>query len=25
MITTNNRIEGKKPLGPMLLPELKTV
>ncbi|GJU49677.1 retrovirus-related pol polyprotein from transposon TNT 1-94 [Tanacetum coccineum] len=25
MITTNNRIEGRKPLGPMLLPQLKTV
>ncbi|GJR69801.1 putative reverse transcriptase domain-containing protein [Tanacetum coccineum] len=25
MITTNNRIEGKKPSGPMLLPQLKTV
>ncbi|GJY50041.1 hypothetical protein Tco_0439997 [Tanacetum coccineum] len=25
MITTNNKIEGRKPLGPMLLPQLKTV
>ncbi|GJV92150.1 putative reverse transcriptase domain-containing protein [Tanacetum coccineum] len=25
MITTNNRIEGRKPLGPMLLPQLKTM
>ncbi|GKA16690.1 hypothetical protein Tco_0696527, partial [Tanacetum coccineum] len=25
MITNNNRIEGKKPLGLMLLPQLKTV
>ncbi|GKE02905.1 hypothetical protein Tco_1390888 [Tanacetum coccineum] len=25
MITANNRIEGKKPSGPMLLPQLKTV
>ncbi|GKE80237.1 hypothetical protein Tco_1550237 [Tanacetum coccineum] len=25
MITTNNRIEGRKPLGPMLLPQLKTI
>ncbi|GKB29896.1 putative reverse transcriptase domain-containing protein [Tanacetum coccineum] len=25
MITTNNRIEGRKPSGPMLLPQLKTV
>ncbi|GJY27192.1 hypothetical protein Tco_0401918 [Tanacetum coccineum] len=25
MITTNNRIEGRKPLGPILLPQLKTV
>ncbi|GKA93428.1 hypothetical protein Tco_0815414 [Tanacetum coccineum] len=25
MITTNNIIEGKKPSGPMLLPQLKTV
>ncbi|GJR77771.1 putative reverse transcriptase domain-containing protein [Tanacetum coccineum] len=25
MITTNNRIEGRKPLGPILLPQLKTI
>ncbi|GJV07592.1 hypothetical protein Tco_1345248 [Tanacetum coccineum] len=25
MITTNNRIEGRKPSGPMLLPQLKTM
>ncbi|GJR67717.1 hypothetical protein Tco_0013782 [Tanacetum coccineum] len=25
MITTNNRMEGRKPSGPMLLPQLKTV
>ncbi|GKC61629.1 putative reverse transcriptase domain-containing protein [Tanacetum coccineum] len=25
MITTNNRIEGRKPSGPMLLPQLKTI
>ncbi|GKA71952.1 putative reverse transcriptase domain-containing protein [Tanacetum coccineum] len=25
MITTNNKIEGRKPSGPMLLPQLKTV